>query len=369
MPEMIHNGFLSPVTGYRIETDIDLSNVGMRMGDFVSSQLSGAVNISQRNKIVVEVFHKLLANKQTLVFCVDVAHAKNLAHSFLQAGISCSSLTGDLHTRERKSILSDFTNKKTQVLTNCMVLTEGFDEPSIDGIILARPTKSSVLYTQMIGRGTRLHPGKKNVTIIDIVDCTSKHHLITLPSLFGLTNHFDLKGKTTSDVEKAIQWVHKNRPWVRTDLATDIDDLRYRCKHINLFELELPEELKYCASLAWIAMGDQTFKLNVGKGTSVTCEYTILEIWESSLQSIDKELNGTIISTGEDLDFVIHETEGYVREKYQESLSLLNLATRWRQQPATEKQLKLITSKNIHPPEGLTKGQASHFISMLLNSN
>ena len=166
LPEMIGAGYLSPVAGFRVETDVDLSRVKTRMGDFVVSHLSEAVNVEQRNSLVVDVFRSRLKEKQTLCFCVDVAHAHSLAEAFNAGGIPAGAVTGDMDHSERTKILTGFRTGSIRVLANCMVLTEGYDEPSVEGIILARPTKSTLLYTQMIGRGTRLHPGKENVTVL-----------------------------------------------------------------------------------------------------------------------------------------------------------------------------------------------------------
>ena len=90
MPEMINAGFLAPVAGYRVETDIDLSGVKIRMGDFVTSQLSSAVNVKERNDLVVKVFFSNLKDKQTLCFCVDVAHARSLTDEFNKAGVKAA---------------------------------------------------------------------------------------------------------------------------------------------------------------------------------------------------------------------------------------------------------------------------------------
>ena len=92
----------------------------------------------------------------------------------------------------------------------------------------------------MIGRGTRLHPGKENVTVVDIVDVTRDQKLVNLATLFGLPFEFDLEGKTADEVRDAFRWVEANRPWVRSDLATSIQDLRYRCQRINLSGLQMP---------------------------------------------------------------------------------------------------------------------------------
>ena len=217
---MMHAGYLAPVAGYRVETDIDLSRVKTSMGDFVVSQLSDAVNIESRNALVVKAFRELVPDRRTLVFGVDVAHALDLAAAFRHYGITAAPVTGDTPPDERGETLAAFSSGRIQVLTNCMVLTEGYDEPAVDGIILARPTKSALLYTQMIGRGTRLHPGKTDVTVVDVVDNSSKHRLVTLPSLFGLAENFNLKGRTTSEV-RARNPMGRDQPSLGQDRPGD----------------------------------------------------------------------------------------------------------------------------------------------------
>lgn len=361
LPEMISAKYLSPLSGYRVETEIDLTMVKKRMGDYITSQLSKTVNVSERNDLVVKIYKEYLDNQQTLCFCVDVAHVYNLAGSFSQAGIPVAPVTGEMEKDQRQKALEDFSTGRVKVLTNCMVLTEGYDESSVAGIILARPTRSSLLYTQMIGRATRLHPGKKQAIIIDIVDVTRDHGLITLPSLFGFTDTFDLEGNTTDQVQDALQWVEQNRPWVRTDLALSLSDLRIRCKKINLFELKLPPELHSCAALSWTAIGNNIYSLNLSGGETLIVASTILGKWDVILRSKGQEL---IIDAQENVKQAIRRAERFVGNQRPEVMSLVKLGTRWRKQPATEKQLAVLKDKGIAIPRGLTKGQASHIISM-----
>jgi len=362
LPEMIKAGYLSPVAGYRVETEIDLSRVKTRMGDFVSSQLSQAVNVIERNDLIVKIFRSHLESRQTLCFCVDVAHAHSLAGAFNKAGIRAASVSGDMDPSARVKVLEDFSKGRIQVLANCMVLTEGYDEPGVEGIILARPTKSTLLYTQMIGRGTRLHPGKENVTIIDIVDATREHSLTTLPSLFDLSEEFDLEGRTTEEVEKAMKWVEFNRPWVPIDRATSISDLRYRCTKIDLLDLELPEELLGYADFAWASLGKGGYRLGLTNGDAVIVVPTILGKWEVQFRQRGREK--TIVSMS-DVGLAITEAETYVESQFSNLLPLVKRDTRWRRASATEKQIGLLLSRKINVPKGLTKGQASHLIGML----
>ncbi len=362
LPEMIRAGFLSPVAAYRVETDIDLSRVRTRMGDFVASQLSRAVNVDARNDMIVRVFRKYLKGRQTLCFCVDVAHAHSLSDAFNRAGVRAASVSGDMDPSDRAKALADFSTGRVQVLANCMVLTEGYDEPGVEGIILARPTKSTLLYTQMIGRGTRLHPGKENVIIVDIADVTREHSLTTLPSLFGLSDVFDLEGHTTDEVENAIKWVEHHRPWVSVDRATSLSDLRLRCTKIDLFDLEVPEELYGYADFAWVSLGKGGYRLGLTNGKAVIIAPTIIGKWE--VQFRDKGRENTIKRTP-DVRQAIREAEIYVRDHFSDLLPLVKRNTHWRRAPATKKQISLLLSRKINVPKGLTKGQASHLIGML----
>jgi ATP-dependent helicase IRC3 len=365
IPEMMRAGHLAPVAGYRVETDIDLSRVRTSMGDFVVSQLSDAINIESRNALVVKSFRELVPDRRTLVFCVDVAHALDLAAAFRHYGILAAPVTGDMPADERSENLAAFSSGRLQVLTNCMVLTEGYDEPAVDGIILARPTKSTLLYTQMIGRGTRPHPGKSDVTVVDVVDNSSKHRLVTLPSLFGLAENFNLKGRTTSEVERAIRWVEVNRPWVKTDLATDLDDLRLRCMRIDLLELRLPNELLGATRLAWAAVGRNCYRLGLGGGEYLTCVRTVLDRREVVLRSPHPEEDGKVIASAHRLETAIAEADSFVGRARPRALGLADLEARWRRQPATEKQLERLRRAQLQVSPLISRGQASHLIAML----
>jgi superfamily II DNA or RNA helicase len=362
LPEMIQAGYLAPVAAYRVETDIDLSRVKTRMGDFVTSHLSQAVNIAPRNDLVVEVFRSKLKDRQTLCFCVDVAHTRSVADAFNAAGIPAAAVSGEMDRGARAKVLEDFHAGRIQILANCMVLTEGYDEPSVSGIILARPTKSALLYTQMIGRGTRLHPGKQNVTIIDIVDLTRDHTLTTLPSLFGFSEKFDLEGHTTDEVQQAIRWVEMHRPWISIDQTLSLSDLRYRCRKIDLLDLETPLELLPHSRFAWVAVSKGGYRLGLAGGKAIVVAPTILDEWEAVIRQSGKE---TVIGRGQDIRSAIKISEAHVTRHLKESVRLVARDTHWRRSPASDKQLRVLRSRKIKVPNGLTKGQASHLISML----
>ena len=105
-------------------------------------------------------YRELADGRRTIIFCVDVAHAQAVHQAFVVAGIRAEAIWGDLPKDERRAVLARFSVGEIHVLTNCNLLTEGFDEPHVDCVIMARPTRSKLLYAQMVGRGTRLHRDK-----------------------------------------------------------------------------------------------------------------------------------------------------------------------------------------------------------------
>jgi ATP-dependent helicase IRC3 len=164
-------------------------------GDFVASSLSELVNTPERNQLLVEAWRQHAAGrKSTLIFAVDVQHSKDIAQTFNELGIPAYSVDGQTRADTRADILDRFRAGEIPVLVNCAVFTEGTDIPCIDCLIMARPTRSSVLYQQMVGRGLRLFGGKQDCLCIDMVDTMGRNAIITVPSLMGLSSEFDARG-------------------------------------------------------------------------------------------------------------------------------------------------------------------------------
>lgn len=185
--EMIGEKWLSNVIFTTVSSNADLSKVRKGIGgDFSTSQLSRAVNQDHINLITVKAWqNKAEGRKSTIVFCVDLDHVDSLTTMFRQHGIDARFVSGDTPKKIRSDRLDAFKRREFPVLVNCGVFTEGTDIPNIDCVLLARPTKSRNLLVQMIGRGMRLHPGKENCHIIDMV-ASLRTGIVTTPTLFGL---------------------------------------------------------------------------------------------------------------------------------------------------------------------------------------
>lgn len=169
-------GYLVPVLPVEvIETQVDLKRVRTSRGDFSEGDLgreleeSGA--IAQMADAVVVKAH----DRKGVAFLPTVKTSAMLAESLRDRGIRAEHLDGETPTAERAAILRRLKTGVTQWVTNCGVLTEGFDEPTISAVLIGRPTKFHGLYVQMIGRGTRIAPGKKDLMILDLVGASQRH--------------------------------------------------------------------------------------------------------------------------------------------------------------------------------------------------
>ena len=174
----IENGYLSHLKCLRVDLGIDLQQVAMRLGDYANDSLDRAINIEGANKAIAEAYERY-AKPPCLIFCASVAHAQALAEL----------IPGAVAVRggeDRSDIINAFSAGKIPCMTNCMVFTEGTDLPNIQTVIMARPTKNISLYTQAVGRATRLYPGKDYALVIDCVGAGDKADLCTAPSLLGL---------------------------------------------------------------------------------------------------------------------------------------------------------------------------------------
>ncbi|MGR3271232.1 DEAD/DEAH box helicase [Thalassococcus profundi] len=179
--ELIDAGYLSPLVSKQPATRLDVSKVGTRAGDFIARDLAAAVDQDAITRAAVtEIIAHGRDRKSWLAFCSGVEHARHVAEEFGRQGISCRTIFGDTPKVERDAILAAFKRGEIRALASMGVLTTGFNAPGVDLIALLRPTQSAGLYVQMVGRGTRLAPGKENCLVLDFAGNVRRHGLIDL---------------------------------------------------------------------------------------------------------------------------------------------------------------------------------------------
>jgi DNA repair protein RadD len=180
IPELIKLKHLVP-TIYYAPADPDLKGVETRQGDYAINQLADRMNRDDLVGDIVSNWHKFGQRRKTVVFCVDVAHSIHIKDEFVKSGVHAEHVDGTTPKIERDAVLARLASGETEVVANCMVLTEGFDLPAISCIVLARPTKQIGLFRQMAGRGLRPAPGKTNLILIDHSGAVYRHGLLEDP--------------------------------------------------------------------------------------------------------------------------------------------------------------------------------------------
>ena len=179
--DLIDAGYLSLLVSKQPATRLDVSKVGTRAGDFIQRDLAAAVDQEAITRAAVtEIIAHGRDRKSWLAFCSGVEHARHVAEEFARQGIICSTIFGDTPKDERDAMIAAFKRGEIRALASMGVLTTGFNAPAVDLIALLRPTKSAGLYVQMVGRGTRLAPGKENCLVLDFAGNVRRHGPIDL---------------------------------------------------------------------------------------------------------------------------------------------------------------------------------------------
>ncbi|RYZ52086.1 MAG: DEAD/DEAH box helicase [Proteobacteria bacterium] len=166
--ELQDQGYLVPMDYCTIEASLGLGELSVQSGDFQATLLGKIMNSDEMRALTVKACLEKARGKKTIAFCASIKHAEDLTRDFNSIGIKAAYISGE--TEDRDQIIEDFREGKIQVLSNFAVLTEGFDDPSIECVLLARPTTSPLVYSQCLGRGLRPIAGKEQCIVIDIVD-------------------------------------------------------------------------------------------------------------------------------------------------------------------------------------------------------
>ena len=335
----IENKYLSDINCLRVNIGYDISKVARRMGDFAVGELEEALNTDALNGAIAEAYKKY-AKGATLIFATSVKHAQDIAKMIPGA------VAVPADTQNRQELINKFTNREIPCLVNCMIFTEGTDMPLVETIMIARPTQNSSLYTQMVGRGLRLYPGKEKLTLIDLVGVTGKANLCTAPSLLGI----DL-----NTVPKSQQDEIQGDLFDLPDLINQKSDcIESWIRNIEIVNLWAKGQQYNLHNVNWFKMPNGDFVLNLkGKKLRIPAQ---------------NELGETILDRPmkmqEAFDFAYEFLlENYADQKYLWDLSIVK---KWGKSEATEKQKaqvrRFFKDYNV---DNLTKLEASQILNRM----
>jgi superfamily II DNA or RNA helicase len=211
----INDGYLCDVRCSRIEiAGLDLSSVKTVAGDLNQGDLDKVMAIEEVLLGVADATIREAGDRRTLLFTTSVANADRLAEIMNRHREGCAmAVNGKTEIDERRSILRAHQSGDYQFLVNCAITTEGYDDPAISCVAIARPTKSRALYTQMAGRGLRIFPGKSDCLLLDFCGNSGRHKLASALDVLG--------GRYTEEEEEIAQKLVKNQPGMRARDALD----------------------------------------------------------------------------------------------------------------------------------------------------
>lgn len=142
----IKDGYLSDIQARHIKIDVNLDGVKVSCGDFAAQAISDVMCNPGVMDVIYKKWAEYASDRKTVVFCCDIEHSRQMAEYFSRQGINADYLSGKMDSETRAATLKRYSRGQTQVLTNCMILTEGWDEPAVDCVVVARPTSSQSLY-------------------------------------------------------------------------------------------------------------------------------------------------------------------------------------------------------------------------------
>lgn len=197
LPRAIREGYLSPIKALTVPLKLDLSGVSISAGDFKAGDLGDALDPYLYQ--IAEEMEKYCRDRKTVVFLPLIKTSQKFRDILCEHGFRAAEVNGE--SQDRAEVLADFDSGKYNVLCNSMLLTEGWDCPSVDCVVVLRPTKVRSLYSQMVGRGTRLYPGKDHLLLLDFLWHTERHELCHPASL--ICENEEVAQKMTENIENA----------------------------------------------------------------------------------------------------------------------------------------------------------------------
>lgn len=261
LPKAIKGGYLSPIKAVTIPLKMDLTGVGIQSGDFKLGDLGTALDPYLVQ--IAEEMKEYCKDRKTVVFLPLVKTSQKFRDILNEHGFQAAEVNGE--SRDRAEVLEAFDRGDYNVLCNSMLLTEGWDCPSVNCIVVLRPTKVRSLYSQMVGRGTRLHPGKEDLLILDFLWHTERHELCHPASLIceneevaqQMTKNLEEAAGCPIDIEEAEKEASSDVQAQREEaLAKQLAEMRKRKRKLVdplQFEMSINAEdlTSYVPSFGW----------------------------------------------------------------------------------------------------------------------
>jgi superfamily II DNA or RNA helicase len=394
--KLVDAGWLVPIRAFLVRTNTSLDDVSTRAGDFAAGELEAAVDDEYRNGQIVAAYEQHALGRQAVAFCAGVDHAHHLAGVFRARGITAEAIWGAMEPRERTNLLHGFQSGTITVLTNFGVLTEGFDAPNTACVIQARPTKSPLLITQMLGRGTRpaaevastLDPdspaerrkqiaasSKPDVLVLDVVDKITRGMCQSAASLAGLPITIDPQG---ADIIRMASAMLKLDPRLAARALCADDVRRYidaQKRGLSLIEIDVlaatkPDpDVARNSDLTWAKIAEDTYGIElhgrVPKGERAPrIPFRLTRNTLGAWELIDGTTGARSTIGACEVAEAFRAADAHLRAAHPDKITLVDRSARWRAVPPSDKQREWLVKQGVFAsdaaiPTGLTKGEAT----------
>ena len=247
MTDAIHDGYLCPIKAQMIPLQLDINSVSISNGDYSVQDIGHALDPYLEQ--IAEEMATYCKGRKTLVFLPLISTSQRFCAMLNAAGMRAAEVKG--YSEDRAEILADFDAGRYDILCNSMLLTEGWDCPSVDCIVVLRPTKIRSLYQQMVGRGMRLSPGKEHLLLLDFLWMTERHDLCKPSSLFAKDAKIaELIDRNVEESSSEVDLMEAEQQAERDVLAEREEKLARELAEMRNRKRKLVDPLQYALSIA-----------------------------------------------------------------------------------------------------------------------
>lgn len=342
--EMITDGYLVDARGLLVSTPADLARLRVSHGDLVDAEIGAELVRSGALGSIAGAYATHARDRKGVAFTPTVETAYSLAEALRAEGITAEGINGTVPREQRHAILGRLHTGETQVVACAQLLSEGWDEPSVSCVLIARPTRSRPAYIQMAGRGLRIYPGKTDCLILDVGGATTRLDLMTVADLAGLSKQ-EVQGRTVAEAVAARE---------QRETAD-----RQKTEALKVATATAATSL-FRSKLRWIETGG-TFVLSVDGGMIRLEPEGAGETWRVRR---DLRNDRRIVAEGLSLEYAQGLGEDQVRQLGASTLAQADAP--WRERPPTDKQRAFLHRNHIAIPDGATRGWAADQITALI---
>lgn len=352
--DMIREGYLVRPRGIHVRVDdLDLSRVRTSGGDYRESDLGEAIENSLAPEAICKAITEHADERKILLFAPTVHSAGVIGEALTESGRHVGLIHGKMAAGDRRRVLDDFRRERIQILSGCMVLTEGFDEPGVDCVVLARPTRSRGLYVQIAGRALRTCPGKHDALLLDVVGASVRHSLITGVELFSdktLTEKDD-QGNVDDETEDDL-----DAGQMDAREALGMADGPLVATEIDLFADSSMAWLRTRAGVFFLAAGERYIAIVSGERGG----YDVTAMHKTQLRT-----GRWVVRQVADLSYAMAWAEGEVTAGEKMTASR---ERSWRAKKPSEKTVALAARLGLTVSEHARQGEVSNMITLALAS-